>query len=102
MEAVVKDTIEIRGRVASDYGAPGLVVVFDLPRLAEEPRRGDVVVLLRPDGWLRSMRAGETQEHGGAGRSLFLEGISKDQVPIGTRITWGSAAAKLLLDQPAA
>jgi hypothetical protein len=102
MEAVVKETIEVCGRVAQDYGAVGLVVVFDLPRTGEEPRRGDVVVLIRPDGWLRSMRAGETQENGGSGRSLFLEGMSKDQVPIGTRLSWGSAAVKLLQDQPAA
>ena len=89
MEAVVKDAFEVNGRVAQDYGASGLVIVFELSR-PPELHRGDVVTLMRADGSVRSVRAGETKEHGGLGRSVFLEGILKEEVPVGTRITWGT------------
>jgi len=89
MEVVVKDNFEVKGRVAAEYGATGVVVVFDLPAQAAEPRRGMSIVLIRPDGWLRTSRVGDTREHGGCGRSFFLEGLTKQDVPVGTRLRWG-------------
>ena len=89
MEVVVKDSIEVRGQVAEEYGATGVVVVFELPMLGAEPQAGMSVVIVRPDGWLRAARVGEVQEHGGSGRSFFLSGMTREDVPIGTRLRWG-------------
>ncbi|MBV8780554.1 MAG: hypothetical protein JO353_04090 [Phycisphaerae bacterium] len=91
MSAVVMDSFDIKGGTAAAYGATGVVAVFALNPGALEPRKGDSVVLVRPDRWFRIIRIGEVKEHGGLGRSFFLEGMTKQDVPIGTRLNWEAA-----------
>jgi hypothetical protein len=89
MEVTVKESFDVKDRVARDYGATGVVVVYELPADAAELARGASVLLVRADGWVRACRIGEVREHGGSGRSFFLEGLGKQDVPVGTRLRWG-------------
>jgi hypothetical protein len=90
MEMTVMDSFEIKGRVAMEYGSAGVVVVLAGDAPTEEPLEvGKPVLILRSDGWMRRSVMGEVKEHGIGGRSVFLKGLTGEEVPIGSRLRWG-------------
>jgi hypothetical protein len=84
----VTDTIEMKpNRPGTDH-APGLVIVFDGRQCGcRLPARGSSINLVRPDGTQLSAPLLDVKEHGD-GRSFFLPGWSKRDVPIGTIASW--------------
>jgi hypothetical protein len=90
MEMTVMDSFEIKGRVAMEYGSAGVVVVLAGEIPAGEPLvTGKPVLILRSDGWIRRAVMGEVKEHAVPGGSVFLKGLTREDVPIGSRLRWG-------------
>jgi hypothetical protein len=90
MEVTVRDAFEIKGRVALEYGASGVVAVFAFEQDSDEsPQAGTPMLIVRPDGWMLRTVMGEVKEHGPKGRSCFIKGLTKNDIPIGSRIRWG-------------
>jgi hypothetical protein len=90
MEVTVCDSFEIKGRVALEYGAQGIVAVFSVEAADELPIPGEPLLIVRPDGWMRRATIGEVKQHGPDGRSCFIKGLSRQDVPIGSRLRWGN------------
>lgn len=91
MDVQVTDSFEIKGRVALEYGASGVVAVFGLEDTSDPPEPGKPVLIVRPDGWIRRAVMGEIKEHGPNGRSCFLSGLTRSDVPANSHLRWGSA-----------
>ena len=89
MEAVVYDSFDMSGRVAIEYGATGVVICFSSETAAEEPEQGQHVLVIRPDGWMTRAKFGEVKKSGNA-FSVFLPNLTKLEVPIESRVRWGS------------
>jgi hypothetical protein len=96
MHAEVMDTIELKGRVAIEHGEQGVVVIFAQPPGMPEPRPGDPIMIVRPDGWMFRSVIREAKEHGPDGRSVFMRGLTKSDVPIGAHLYWGDALRRHL------
>jgi len=89
MEETVKDSFDVKGRVAVDYGAVGVVVIFEAESRGDPPVEGTAVLIVRPDGWMVRARMGEVKEHGPGGFGAFFINLSKQAVPVGSRLRWG-------------
>jgi hypothetical protein len=89
MRVVVKDSFNISGRVAVEYGSTGVVVIFSPFYGEEPPMPGDRVLVVRPDGWIRTSLIGEVKLTPDA-PGFFLSGFDKRDVPVGTRLWWGN------------
>jgi hypothetical protein len=62
MRAKVVDSFEIKGRVAVEYGSAGVVVIFAAAAEGYEPPfAGEPVLVVKPDGWMRSAVMGEVK-----------------------------------------
>jgi hypothetical protein len=89
----VKDSFEIRPGMVGTGHAPGAVVIFDGRQCSFRlPPVGAVVTLLRPDGSAISASVTEQKEHGD-GRSFFFGNLRKQDVPVGTIISWERVTA---------
>jgi len=103
MTGTVKDRFEIKGRAALEYGAQGVVVMFEHDVTDVPPANGDPVLLLRDDGWLYTAKAEDVRFEASIRVSgLFLRGLHAEDVPIGSLIRWGNEVRVALRDQPAA
>jgi len=88
----VKDSFEIKQKYGLNHAA-GVVVVFEVKRSASIPTVGAEVMLRRPGGGELAARVGEIKEHGSSdpsveAKSFFFEGLTQQDVPIGTEIHW--------------
>ena len=90
MDVLVTDSFEVKGRVALEYGAAGIVAAFVLEDSSDPPEAGKPVLIVRPDGWMRRTVMGEIKRHGEKGRSCFLSGLTKTDVPVNSHLRWGS------------
>jgi hypothetical protein len=88
MKVFIKDAFEMKSNMPGSRHAPGLVVVFDggNPR-GPIPAVGCVVDVQRPDGHSFSVSVEEVKSHG-SGRSFFLAGLHRIDLPIGSTISW--------------
>ena len=50
MNAKVIDSFNVQGRVALEYGASGVVAIVQTGAAA--PRVGELLLIVRPDGWM--------------------------------------------------
>ena len=84
----IQETIELKAnRPGSDH-APGLVILFDGRQCEFKlPLAGSTINLIRPDGTQLAAELGEVKSHGD-GRSFFLPGLNKDDVPVGSIASW--------------
>ncbi len=89
MESQVQDIIEIKGRVAVEYGATGVVAVLNTRGHCDEPECGKPILIVRPDGWMMRARMGEVKKHGDHGYGIFISNLTRQDVPIGASIRWG-------------
>jgi hypothetical protein len=96
MQVTVKDSFDVKDRVALEYGASGVVAVFDLPDPADPPKQGKQMLVVRPDGWMIQSVMGEVQEHSRGGYIFFLKDLTKADVPVGARVYWGEAMREFL------
>ncbi len=88
MNAKVKDSFEITNRLAAPSYPPGLVVVLDWQGNDDTlPVVGDQIEFLRQDGGRYLGTLGEIKCHG-AGRSFYLAGAKRHDVPIGSAVSW--------------
>jgi hypothetical protein len=91
MTGNIKDRFEVKGRAALEYGAEGVVVIFEHDPGAAPPAAGDPVLLVRDDGWMYSGKAEDVRVEPSAKASgLFLRGLHVNDVPLGSVIRWGS------------
>ena len=96
MTGNVIDRFEIKGRVALEYGAEGLVVIFRHDPAAAPPAPGDPVLLVRDDGWLYRGNAEDVRfEPSSNASGLFLRGLRVADVPVGATIRWGQEVREL-------
>ena len=70
-------------------GAVGVVVIFEAESRGDPPVEGTAVLIVRPDGWMVRARMGEVKEHGPGGFGAFFINLSKQAVPVGSRLRWG-------------
>jgi hypothetical protein len=89
MESVVFDSFDVKGWVAVDYGQTGVVAVFDTKESGDEPELGKLALIIRPDGWMIRARMGEVKKQETAPCGVFFPKLTKQDVPIGSRIRWG-------------
>lgn len=89
MKAVVVDSFNVNGRVAVEYGSTGVVVIFSPFDEECRPIPGDRVLVVKPDGWIRTALIGEVKLIPEA-PGFFLSGLEKRDVPVGTRLLWGN------------
>ena len=89
MQSIIKDSFDLKGRLAIDYGAAGVVICFDVESAEDSPRQGDDLLLIRPDGWMGRVVAGEPKI-GGNHVALFVAGLTKEDIPIGSEVRWGN------------
>jgi hypothetical protein len=91
MKGVVKDSFDIEGALTLEYGGAGTVVIVELSPGDAAPSTGDPVLLQRADGWLYSGSAEDVRVEAAAGAiGLFLPGLRREQVPVGSTLRWGS------------
>jgi len=96
MKGTITDRFEMKGRTALEYGAEGTVVIFRHEPGATPPVAGDPVLLVRPDGWLYAGKAEDVRfEPSATASGLFLRGLRKDDVPLGSEVRWGEEIAPL-------
>lgn len=86
MNAKVIDSFNVQGRVALEYGASGVVAIVQTGAAA--PRVGELLLIVRPDGWMLRTAAIEVKPNSAA-VGLFLANLTKQQVPIGSEVRWG-------------
>ncbi len=89
MTGRIVDLIEIRGRVALEYGATGLVILVTGETGSRRPAENDPILLVRQDGWLfktvaRDCRPGPDSSYG-----FFVVGLTREDVPESTEVRWG-------------
>jgi len=103
MQSIIYDIVPIEADAALRYGASGCVVMAHLNIAEVAPAEGDLVLLIRADGWSFTATAIDIRAEEKS-FALFLKGVSVEQVPIGTPLQWGSeiSAAARLLRLPAA
>lgn len=89
MTGTITDSFEIKGRTALEYGAAGVVIIVTLSRPGPFLATGDPVVLVRGDGWLYRGVAEDVRASGDVPCGLFLRGLTKSDVPIGSQVRWG-------------
>ena len=90
MTGNIIDRFEMKGRAALEYGAEGLIVVFQHAADATPPAAGEPVLLVRSDGWLYHGKAEDVRNESAANSTgLFLRGLHLDDVPVGSLIRWG-------------
>jgi hypothetical protein len=69
-------------------------VIFDGRQCGFElPSIGAIVEFIRPDGETGRATLAEIKEHGD-GRSFFFVGLHRDDVPIGSILSWAARAAR--------
>ncbi len=86
----VTDRIEMKGHAALEYGAEGVVVIFQHDQSEAPPRSGEAVLLVRSDGWIYSGKAEDVRfEPSAKASGFFLRGLHLDEVPLGSVIRWG-------------
>ena len=90
MEAVVDDSFDVKGRVAIEYGAVGVVAIVNTQSATDEPALGKLVLVVRPDGWMVRAPMGEIKKHGEHGYGIFIPNLTKQDVPVGARLRWGA------------
>jgi hypothetical protein len=90
MEAIVSDSFDCKGRVAIEYGATGVIVILNTQDSTDEPALGKGLLIVRPDGWMVRARMGEVKRHGLHGYGIFIQNLTKQDVPIGARLRWGT------------
>jgi hypothetical protein len=100
MRAVVKDSFNIGGRVAVEYGSTGVVVIFSPFGGEEPPMPGDRVLVVKPDGWIRTALIGEVKLAADA-PGFFISGLEKRDVPVGTRLWWGKDVSAAFMEKMA-
>lgn len=91
MKVDVKDAFEIRPGTPKMQHAPGLVLVLGKAQ-AGNLRRGAHIELTRPDGSSLEAVVAETKHHGES-ITLFIEGLSLEDAPSGTSVSWSNRAA---------
>ncbi|HMO26609.1 MAG TPA: hypothetical protein PKB10_10095 [Tepidisphaeraceae bacterium] len=80
----------MKDRAALEYGAAGVVVIVDHADAAP-PTDGEPVLLVRADGWFYRGRAEDVRvEPSARATGLFLRDLHADDVPIGSKLTWGA------------
>jgi hypothetical protein len=90
----VTDSFEIRPGMTAITHAPGVVVVFDAAGHEQQvPTAGSRVRLVRPDGDAIDAVVSEVRAHDTA-RSLYFEGLTKMDAPIGTTVSLDDNSAK--------
>jgi hypothetical protein len=89
MIAQVNDVIEIKGPTALRYGAEGLVLCLLAADKPVNPSVGDVVLIQRDDGWMIQKRVADTRTVG-----FFVQGLRREDVPLGSIVSWGVDLAK--------
>lgn len=89
MQAEVVDSFNVKGRVAIEYGATGVVAIVRTGGLAEPPEPGSVLLVVRPDGWMTRVRAGEVKPQDANGFGVFMHALTKQDVPVGSQVRWG-------------
>jgi hypothetical protein len=88
MKVGVTDSFEVKAGMAGLKHASGLVVVFDASqRGAKMPKAGSRIRAARNGGGAIDLIVGEVKRHG-IGRSFFFEGLSRQDVPIGSVLSW--------------
>jgi hypothetical protein len=96
MTGIITDCFEIKGRGALEYGAAGVVVMFKADPAGAAPTIGDTVLVVRSDGWFYRGKAEDVRDARPKGEvGLFLRGLSRDDVPVGAEIKWGSEIAPI-------
>lgn len=88
MDVKVTDCFEIANRLVSSGYPTGLVVLFDW--IAPDdllPVVGGRVELIDPRGVALQATVGEIKSHG-PGRSFYFAGMTKDQAPRGSILSW--------------
>jgi hypothetical protein len=91
MTGKIIDRFEMKDRTALEYGAAGVVVVFQHDASHKPPAAGESVLLVRADGWLYSGKAEDVRPEPAAGScGLFLRGLHAGDVPVGSTIRWGA------------
>ena len=94
MTATIKEVIEIKPGMAGMKHAPGLVVVFDASAIGKgQPKAGMRVTLSRSDVVDVELVVGEAKSHGIA-ISLFFEGLTRREIPIGSTLSWKPGARR--------
>lgn len=89
MEGIVIDSFDVKGRVAIDYGATGVVAILETHAVGAPPRCGNALLVIKPDGWMTRASAGEVKQHAPAAYGVFLAGLTKHEVPVGSKLRWG-------------
>ena len=93
MRTRVIDSFDVKGRVAVEYGASGVVVIYAPSDDGRDPPvEGERVWVFRPDGWMRAAVIGEVKATG-TSPGFFLAGLTKSDVPVGTGLHWGRDVA---------
>jgi hypothetical protein len=98
MRAMVKDSFNVSGQVAIEYGATGVVVIYSPFGGEEPPLPGNRVLVVKPDGWIRTALIGEVKLAEDA-PGFFIRGLEKRDVPVGTRLWWGKDVSAAFLEK---
>ena len=90
MEAIVTDSFDMKGRVAIEYGAIGVVICFSADSDLDQPKEGRNILLVRPDGWMMRTKMGEVKSGGKSHlHTIFIANLTRHEAPVGTRVRWG-------------
>ena len=87
MTVKVKDSFEIKPGMPGTKHVPGVVLVFDAAGISGIPQIGSTVKLKPPHGEAYDVVVGESKKHG-VGRSLFIEGLTRTDAPVGSSLSW--------------
>ena len=86
MKATLTDCIDVKGRVAVEYGATGVIAIFSTDESG--PKVGDALLVVRPDGWMIRATVRDAKPHPQA-YGVFLADLTKRHVPVGSTLRWG-------------
>jgi hypothetical protein len=92
MEVRATDSFDIRPGMPGIKHVPGVILVFEAAGIRPLPKPGDKVQITPPDAGAKRVVIGEVKKHG-TGRSIFIEGLTRFDAPIGTIITWSSKSS---------
>ena len=93
----VLDSFEVKGRVAIEYGAEGVIVIISPFEPDDAPIAGNPVLIIRPDGWMRTAAIGEVKVQD-VTPGFFIAGARRQDVPVGTQLVWGDELASRAME----
>lgn len=89
MQGTVFDSFDVKGRVAVEYGATGVVAIVRGEGSVEAPTLNALFLVARPDGWMTRARGGDVKPSDDGSFGVFFPNLTKQDIPIGSFIRWG-------------